>query len=241
MPRFDYNPVPYRELKVTSESVGYEVLDPSGALVYAYVAGISKQGGTVSHQHRVDCRGQLEWNWLGSEASAGQDPLFSSPETIPHGGKGKCILLLIESPYETPRPGASLGFSNEPWHGHYFFSGSVKGSYKKLAGTRQLGYSATYPEQQHIHFLPASENYIREIPDEQRARFHELVDKKLMGSISSGELSELEALDSALRSIEEQDPEERLLRDEWSKRLDHAISSLRDINRQLEILIASGK
>ena len=72
-------------------------------------------------------------------------------------------------------------------------------------------------------------------------RFHELVDKKLIGTISDDERAELSRLEFGLRELETQDSEAQAFQKDWSRRLDGAIGALQDINRKLEMLLSSGK
>jgi hypothetical protein len=219
-----------RDPKDSPQPADYEVLDdPADALLNAYVAWNRKP------RHLPECEYHSDY---GQQAGRGWVRAIEGQVQVPE--KGKYIFLVLESPYEAPGPGTGIVFSSRAQHQHWSFSCSEKGVYKKLVETMRSALFASHHGRQQFLF-PVSETYEAEVSDEQRARFHALVDKKLMGSISGGEVTELEGLESALCNLEEHDPEERSLRDEWSRRLDGAINALREINRQLEILVASGK
>jgi hypothetical protein len=219
-----------RDLKELPQSGDYEALyDPGDALLTAYVAWNRKP------KHLPECGYHSDY---GQKAGQGWDTDIEGHFQIPE--KGKYILVLLESSYEVPGPGTGIVFSSRAQHQHWSFSCSEKGVYKKLVETMRSTLFASHHGRQQFLF-PVSEIHEEEVSDEQRSRFHVLVDKKLMGSISGSEVTELETLERALCNLEDRDPEERSLRDEWSTRLDGAISALREINRQLEVLIASGK
>jgi len=231
MNREDYNsgflPVPW--VDVGEED--YQTSNQPDDISYAW----SRKGAGSSFVCSV-CHTSVVGSGYHVRDKSGVSGLFDDPSHKP-AEKGKYLVLLVDAAYVSTSAEYLLGgqYSVADLHSH-----PVKSLYRGISEALRSRYLASFPQQSNLLFESASDVTGVGI-DENRERFHALVDKKLSNEISDGERAELNRLEVALAELEENDPEERALRNEWSSRLDAAISALRDVNGKLELLLASGK